>query len=322
MHDVNVLRLKAYAYILADGVVVRRLNEPLKALKIDDRVVMHTLKRDRGDGAAKVTVVRRHDVDVLRTDNDVHGFVFLKACVNALKASAEELHESVLKHHAVEDIAFADEIRNEGVFRLVVNILRRTDLLDAALVHDDDGVGHRKRLLLIVSYIYKSNAHRLLNTLELVLHILAETQIQSAQGFVEQQHLGAVHERTSNCDTLLLTAGELSHSAVFKTLEAHYLKHFGDTLVDLLLRHLCYAQTEGDVFVNVEMRKQSVLLKDRVDLSFVRRDIVYPDAVKHNVSGGRLDKAADYPERRCLAAAGRTEQRQKFLIIKIQVNIV
>ena len=39
------------------------------------------------------------------------------------------------------------------------------DLLDAALIHDDNGVGHGERLLLIVGHIYKSDAHRLLNAL-------------------------------------------------------------------------------------------------------------------------------------------------------------
>ena len=59
------------------------------------------------------------------------------------------------------------------------------DLLDAALVHHHHGVGHGQGLLLIVGNIYKGNAHLLLDTLQLVLHILAQTQIQCAQGLVQ-----------------------------------------------------------------------------------------------------------------------------------------
>ena len=45
------------------------------------------------------------------------------------------------------------------------------DLLDAALVHHHDGVGHGECLLLIVRHIYKRNAHLLLDPFQLDLHI-------------------------------------------------------------------------------------------------------------------------------------------------------
>ena len=283
---------------------------------------MHALKRYRGDGSAQVSVIGGDDVDILGADNDVDGLVFLKAEVDAFELAAEEFDQSVLKHNAVEDVAFADEVRDKCVFRLVIDILGRADLLDAALIHDDDSVGHGKRLLLIVGHIYKSDAHRLLDTLELVLHILAKTQVKSAERLVKQQHLRTVNQCASYGDTLLLTAGQLRYLAVFKALEAYDLEHFRNALVDLLLGKLCKAQSESHVFVHIKVRKQRILLEYRVDLTFVRRDIIDPHAVKKHVAAGGLYKAADDPERGGLAAAGWTQQREEFLIIKIQVNIV
>ena len=87
-------------------------------------------------------------------------------------------------HDAVENVALTDEVRHKGVLRLVINIFRGADLLDAALVHDHHGVGHGEGLLLIVGNIYKGNAHLLLDTLQLILHILAQTQIQCAQRLI------------------------------------------------------------------------------------------------------------------------------------------
>ena len=44
----------------------------------------------------------------------------------------------------------ADEARDEGVGRAAVDLHRRADLLDAPVVHDDDPVGQRHRLGLVV----------------------------------------------------------------------------------------------------------------------------------------------------------------------------
>ena len=91
--------------------------------------------------------------------------------------------------------------------------------MDFALVHDDDGVGHSERFLLIVRDVDKGNARCLLDALQLVLHILTQTKIKCAQRFIEQKHLRPVNERARDCHALLLTAGEGSDLAVFKSLE-------------------------------------------------------------------------------------------------------
>ena len=146
---------------------------------------MDALEGDGGHRAHQAALVGRDDLNILGPDDHVHRLHGGKALVQALKLAVEELHHIVLMHDAIEDVALADEIRHEGVFRLVVNVLRCADLLDAALVHHHHGVGHGQGLLLIVGNIYKGNAHLLLDTLQLVLHILAQTQIQCAQGLVQ-----------------------------------------------------------------------------------------------------------------------------------------
>ena len=122
------------------------------------------------------------------------GSFFGEAAVHAGELLAVHFHDLIPDHDAVEDVALADEVRHKGVLRLVVDVLRRADLLDAALVHDHHGVGHGQGLLLVVGDIYKRDAHLLLDTLQLVLHILAQSQIQRAQRLVQQQNLGAVHQ--------------------------------------------------------------------------------------------------------------------------------
>ena len=232
----------------------------------------------------------------------------------------EELDHVVGAHDAVEDVALADEVRDEGVLRLVVDVLGRAYLLDTALVHDDYGVAHGEGLLLVVRYIYKSDAELLLDALELVLHVLAQAEVERAERLVEQQYLGPVHERAGDGDALLLAAGELVRLALFKALERHYLQHLRDALLDLLLRHLGDAQAEGDVLEHVQVREQRVLLEHRVDAALVGRDIINPHTVKQHVAARRLEKAADDTQRRRFAAARGPEQCEEFTVVEIDVD--
>ena len=79
-----------------------------------------------------------------------------------------------MHHDGGDDVGVADKVRDKGIFRLVVNLLRRAHLLDIALVHDDDGVGHGESLFLVVGHVDKGDAELLFKAYQLVLHVLAE----------------------------------------------------------------------------------------------------------------------------------------------------
>src|SRR5215831_12386367 len=53
-------------------------------------------------------------------------------------------------HGGIEQVGTADEVGNEGIGGPLVDLLRRADLLNAAVGHDDDAVGERERLTLVV----------------------------------------------------------------------------------------------------------------------------------------------------------------------------
>ena len=106
------------------------------------------------------------------------------------------------------------------------------DLLDDAVVHDRDAVGHRERLLLVVRDVDERRLRLRLDVLQLELHLLAELQVEGAERLVEQQRRGPVDERAGERDALLLAAGELARLALLEALEAHR----PDRLRDALLR--------------------------------------------------------------------------------------
>ena len=186
---------------------IRGLDQPLEALEFHDDVIVQTLEGDAGNVAHQVPLGHRHNVNILRADNHIHRLVGRKALVHALEDPAKEFDPVIFQHDAVQDVAFADEVRHKGVLGLIVYIFGFADLLDTALVHHHNGIGHGQRFLLIVGHINKGNAHCLLDPFQFVLHILAQTQIQCTQRLVQKQYLGAVHQRAGNGNPLLLTAG-------------------------------------------------------------------------------------------------------------------
>ena len=52
---------------------------------------------------------------------------------------------------------------------------------------------------------------------QLDLHVVAHLEVKGTQRFVEQQYFGFIDNRSGDGDTLLLTAGERIHFAVFVT---------------------------------------------------------------------------------------------------------
>ena len=154
------------------GIIVSGLNQPLKALKIHNGVVMNALEGHVSHQTGQMTLLRLHDINILGTDNHIHRLVFLKAGIQTLEFAAKELHQIIFQHHAVQNITLTDKIGHESVLWLIVNILRSTDLLNLAVIHNHHGIGHRKRLFLIVGNVNKADTQALLDVLQLRLHIL------------------------------------------------------------------------------------------------------------------------------------------------------
>ena len=173
-----------------------------------------------------------------------------------------------------------------------------------------------------MGHIDEGNAHLLLDTLQLVLHILPQAQVQRAQGLVQQQDLGPVHQRPGDGHPLLLAAGQLGDFPVLKALQTHHAQHFRHALLDFLGRHLGDPQAKGDVLKHVQMREQRILLEHRVDLPLMRRDIINPHTVKGDVSRRGRRETADNPQRCGLATAAGAQKCEEFRIVDIQIDVI
>ena len=93
---------------------------------------------------------------------------------------------------------------------MIVDRAPVADLLDHAVVHHRDAVGHGQRLALIVGDVDEGDADALLDRAQFGAHVLAQPQIERRQRLVEQQHLRLDRERAGDRDALLLAAGEFA----------------------------------------------------------------------------------------------------------------
>ena len=92
--------------------------------------------------------------------------------------------------------------------------------------------------------------------------------------------------------------------------------------MDLLLGDLGNSQAEGDVVIDIQVRKKRIALENRIDLSFIGGHIIDPLTVEKHIAVGGRQKAADDAQGGGLAAAGGAEQGQKFVIVDIEVDAV
>src|SRR5262249_21559518 len=173
---------------------------------------------------------------------------------------------------AADEIGGADEIGHEPVDRLLVDLARRADLDDPALVHDRDLVGERERLALIVGDVDGGEVEVALQPLELAAHAVAQLGVEIGKRLVEQKKLRLHHQRARQREALLLAAGKLGGVAIDQLIERDRVEHAHHPLADLLLGQPAHLEWERRVLEHVHVRPDGVGLEHHAEIALVRRD--------------------------------------------------
>ena len=246
---------------------------------------------------------------------------------------------SVGNHNARKNVAFANEVGNEGVFRFIVNHLGCADLLNGTVGHNDDRIRHRKRFFLVVRNVDERNAKTFVHCFKFKLHFLTHFKVQCAEGFVQKKNFGLVDDSAGDGYTLLLTAGKGGNATFFKACKvndfqslAHLFRDnlFGKLFVFNLLVALFIDDSGGDtfklqaksnVFKNVQVGEESVFLENGVDGPAVGRKIAYILAVQQNFTACRQFEARNHTQGCRFTAARRTEEGDKLAFAHVKIDI-
>ena len=228
--------------------------------------------------------------------------------------SGSDVHRHQVRH--------AEEVRDERRLRLLVHLRRRRDLLDVPVGHDRDPVGHRQRLFLVVRHVDERDPELLLDPLQLELQRLAQLCVERAERLVEQQHRRIRARARAPARRAAAGRPTAGPAAVARARQAHRLEHLQHALPDLGALLLPPPQPERDVVEDVEVREERVALEDGVHLPLVRRRRRHVGAVEQDLAAVRPLEAGDQPQRRRLAATGRSEQREELAAVDVQVDAV
>lgn len=86
--------------------------------------VVNALEDQMSAGAHQGALGRVNQINILWADHYVNRLIVAKALVHAGESGTEDFNQLIAEHDAGNDVALADEVCHEGIFRLVVNLLR------------------------------------------------------------------------------------------------------------------------------------------------------------------------------------------------------
>ena len=216
----------------------------------------------------------------------------------------------------------ADEARDEDVGRPVVELERRARLLDDAGVHDDDLVGHRHRLDLVVGDVDGRHLEALVQRLDLRAHLHAQLGVEIGERLVEQEHLRIAHDGAAHGDALPLAARELAGIAVQQLLEAEDLRRPQHLPVHHRGRRLGELQGERHVVEHGHVRVERIVLEHHGDVAVLRRQRIDHPLADGDLARGDVLEAGDHAQQRGLAAAGRPDQHHELAVGNVDADAV
>src|ERR1700694_3793697 len=202
-----------------------------------------------------------------------------------------------------QDVGDADEPGDELCGRLLVDLHGRTDLLDLSAGHDGDPVAHGQGLFLVVRHVDERDADLLLDLLELDLHLLAQLQVESTKGLVEEQTLGLVDDRAGERHPLALAARQLVGPALVQARQAHHVQGPIHPALALRSRDPLDAQAVADVLRHGHVREERVVLENGVGVALVWGQRCDVASAELDPTGVRTLETGDDPQQRRLARA-------------------
>ncbi|ANH38029.1 hypothetical protein I601_1597 [Nocardioides dokdonensis FR1436] len=222
----------------------------------------------------------------------------------------------------VEDVGGADEGGDVLRLGLLVDLARRAELDDAPLVEDGDPVAEGEGLLLVVGDEHEGDAELTLQGLQLDLHLLAQLEVERPERLVEEQDLGAHHDRPGQGDPLALASRQLGGATIGQVAQLDRVEGVAGRGPALRLAHPAHPEAVGDVLQDAHVREERVVLEDGVDgpLEGGRPRRVRPG--EPDGPRARSLEAGDQAQHGGLPRSRRAEHREELAVGDLQVHAV
>jgi hypothetical protein len=167
------------------------------------------------------------------------------------------------------EVGPSNEGRDEAGGRAQVQLFGRTHLDEGASFHHGDPVRHGEGLGLVVGDEYERELEFSLQAFEFFLHGFAQFQIECREGFVEQEHRRSSDDRTRQCDALLLAPRKLTRAMHHEVVHMDEIEGLAHSSAQLNFLDVLAAKSVRNIVKDTHVRKERIVLKDRVDVSSV-----------------------------------------------------
>lgn len=168
-------------------------------------------------------------------------------------------------------VAITHETRYGEIRRLAVDFRRRANLLDFAVLHDDDAVGQRQGLILVMRDVQRGAAELAMDAADFGAHFQAQLGIEIGERLIHQDQRRFDDDGAGNRYALLLAAGQLAGQLVHVLRQLHQVERALDAGLDLGGRGAAHEQAEADVPGHRHMREQGVILEHHTEAALFGR---------------------------------------------------
>ena len=266
------------------------------------------------DGGHACRELSRDDLDFMCADIGERGAGIVAVAFDG-KSATKYIRLAVLRRRLEAGDA-AEEFADEGRCRFVVDFGRRADLFDLTGAHDDDAVGEFQRLLLVMRHENGGEAGFSVQFAQPASEFLANLCIECAERLVEQKHARLDGKGAGERDALALAARNLARETGFQPLKLHEIQqavyatcYFAGVWPFFARAH---AQSEGDIAEDCHVPEQRILLEDEADTALTQRERRRVLAVEADRAFLGCGQPRNGAQKRRLAGAGGTEQREQF----------
>ena len=198
--------------------------------------------------------------------------------------------EPAIFGHALNQIhrRAADKACDKGIGGVGIDLIRGADLLDRALVHDDDPVGQCHRLDLVMRHIDRGDFQLALQMLDLHPHAGAQLGVKVRQRFIHQEHLRRAHHGAGKGGALALATRQSAGFAIQIAAQFHHIGGLADQAVMVRLGHPAHPQRKADILVNRHVGVKRIALKHHRHVTVAGIDFGHYFVADDDLAFGRM----------------------------------
>src|SRR5215211_1006101 len=205
---------------------------------------------------------------------------------------------------------------------MVVHLLRRVYLLYLTVLEDDDPVGHRHGLCLVVGDVDARCPDSVVQLGYLRPHLHPELGVEVGEGLVHKERFRLADYGPTQGHALPLATRERLRLPVEETLDGENPCGLIHPARDLRLVQLPELEGEAHVLPHVHVRVEGVVLEDHGYVALARRKVVDDLIPYKDFAAGYVLEAGDHTQSRGLPATGRPDEDDELSVRYIQIHLV